>query len=304
MPRGWIERDCSFVYDAFDGRMGNRSSPHLSETPEVATVRQTMRFLAETDPGTPWLAWVGFPSPEVRSTPSEPFGSMYRPESIVLPPTYRPEQLELGSAGKAIPERLLRTHLSRYLGFVSQVDYAVGLILSELSRQGFGENTITVYAADHGDSAGEHGVFGNESGVSRRAVTEIPLIVSVPDHPTSEIVTEAIIESVDLFPTLCDLVPLPHLPAFQGRSFAGIVAGTHENSRPSALTEEPYRKAVATAEWRYVANRTEGEKDELYDLVQDPWETMNLLDAQAPEATYRMLRLLLNRVVRARKPST
>ncbi len=340
-PRYWIERDCQFVYDEFieypkylegagyydkndnrrftDWRDGGSSAIPLNLSCEVALAQQTIRFLRnEGEPAdrgsadSPWFAWVSFSRPHSPLTPSEPFASMYPPESIDLPPSADPDILEQQ------PHRIRqvpRTHLppnredirkmvSAYLGLVSQVDYAIGLIIQELERQGLLDNTIIVFSADHGDYAGEHGLWSKIGGISSRAITRIPLIVKHPTSTQVGSVSHAIVEAIDMFPTLCQMVGLPLPNHVQGRSFKSLLDGKRESIRDSALTENAYRKALATSQWRYVAN-IEDQPDELYHQQQDPWEIHNLIDdPDYAEVARDMLRMLMNRVVQARRPVT
>ena len=139
-------------------------------------------------------------------------------------------------------------------------------------------------------------------GISYRAVTQVPLILNVPGIKNAGKVSDAIIESVDLFPTLCQLINIPIPNTVQGKSFIEILTGKVDSIRTSALTENPYRKALATKEWRYVAN-IDSQKDELYNIVDDPWELNNRIDdTEYKDTAGKMLRELLDRVARARKP--
>jgi len=332
-PRYWIERDCQFVYDefieypkylegaglygandnrAFNGnRDGEPSLVPLEHSCEVALAGQTTRFLRnqgepadQGDEDAPWLAWVSFARPHQPYTPSEPYASMYPPEAITLPPTASTETPEIRARRQEINEAHLRQIVSAYLGLVSQVDYGIGLILEELAQQNLLENTIIVYASDHGDYAGEHGLFEKRGGLSTRAITRVPLIVRYPQAVSRSQTCEEIVESVDVFPTLCDLAGVEVPNHVQGRSFFSMLAGDPGPIRDNALTENPYRKALATKGWRYVAN-IEGQADELYDQENDPWELQNRIDdPEYASIARQMERTLLDRLARAQRPVT
>lgn len=404
-PRYWIESDCQFVYDefiehpkylegagyyerndnrAFTGpRDGERSELPLAHSCELALAKQAVRFLRNEgeprdrgDAAAPWLAWVSFSRPHQPYTPSSPFAEMYTAASVTLPPTSPEEKPEIRKKREGIGEGELRRIVAAYLGLVSQVDHAIGSILEELERSGQLERTIIVYTADHGDYAGEHGLYEKSGGLSYRAITCVPLIVRLPGGgrpaaaaersggeaaggsaapdvpaaagspaspassrppvPPGRAAAEPhtapasggyprcaeLIEAVDVFPTLCELagVPVPH--TVQGVSFAGLLNGAKLGAnagrsaaaraasgsatgrgRTSALTENAYRKAIATASWRYVANLRGEQPDELYNLDDDPWELRNRIgDPACAEIAAELLRELLDRTVRARKP--
>jgi arylsulfatase len=186
---------------------------------------------------------------------------------------------------------------------VSQVDYGIGLILKELELQGLLDHTIVLYSSDHGDYAGEHGLYEKKGGISFQAITRIPLILQIPQMDIGGRVSDEIIEAVDVFPTLCRLAGIEIPNTCQGMDFLPLFSDDTYRHRSSALTENPYRKAIATREWRYVANLHDDQPDELYDRINDPWELNNRIDDPDCQSVARDLsRMLLDRVVRARRP--
>ena len=310
---------CCFVYDEAseyvehlkavglsEGRgSGSASSIPLGHSSASVIARQVIHFLRSEAGNVPWFVWASFSDPARSSPAAEPFDSMYNPAALRLPPTREHEKEATRNARLQIPEEQLRKRLSTYFGLIGQVDYAVGLILSELRRLGQIETTIITYTSDHGDFAGEHGLMAKDACISYRAVTQIPLIVSLPGEESSDGSSEALAESVDLYPTLCDLVELDPPGLVQGRSLAGIIRGRQLSIRTSALTESPRRKALATDKRRYVANRHSQETDELYDLSDDPWELRNIIDQPGSARVAKaVLRELLKRLIEARQPLT
>jgi arylsulfatase len=340
-PRYWIERDCQFVYDEFiehpkylealglyeandnrpftGNRNGNTSTLPLEHSCEAVLAKQTIRFLRnEGEPADrgndddPWFAWISFARPHSPLTPSEPFASMYHPETLTMPPSASPQakmaqpnRIRKVPGSKRPPEPgEIETMLAAYLGLVSQVDYGIGLILQELEEKKQLENTIIVFSADHGDYAGEFGLWSKYGGISSRAITRVPLIVRLLDKQNSGSVAHEIVESIDIFPTLCDLAGMPQPDHLQGHSFHSLLNGSRHPIRDSALTENAQRKALATDRWRYVANIGD-QPDELYDQQNDPWEMHNLINDPSYEAVaHDLLRRLLSRVAEARRPVT
>lgn len=321
-PRYWVEQDCQFVYDEFieypkylegaglyernDNRAftgnkdGETSQIPLEHACEVALAKQAIRFIRnEGEPKDrgedkdPWFAWVSFSRPHEPYTPSEPFASMYDLDKITLPPRGNKEK-----------DDNLRKELKAYLALVSQVDYGIEMIIKELIKRDELKNTIIIYSSDHGDYAGEHGLIEKRGGISYRAITRIPMIFNMPGMRNEEKITDEIVEAVDFFPTICELSGIPIPNTAQGISFAGIINNTKDSIRESALTENIYRKSLATKKWRYVAN-IDREKDELYNLEEDPWELNNRIDdTECTDIANKLSRELLERVIKARKPVT
>jgi choline-sulfatase/uncharacterized sulfatase len=341
-PRYWIERSCQFVYDEFiehpkyleavglydvnDNRRfsgwrdGQASTLPLEHSCEAVLAKQAIRFIRNqgepADRGrndAPWLAWVSFSRPHSPLTPSEPFASMYAPDSVTLPPSAdldylatQPHRIRQVPRTHAAPEPGdVETMLSAYLGLVSQVDYGIGLILDELDSQGLLESTVIVFTADHGDYAGEFGLWSKFGGISTRAITRVPLIVRLPDGARKDVTESGIVETIDLFPSLSEIAKIEMPDHVQGRSFSPLLQSADSTPiRDSALTENARRKAIATREWRYVANIGD-QPHELYDQINDPWEMRNVIDDPAyAEIAQDMLRRLLDRIVCARRPIT
>ena len=150
------------------------------------------------------------------------------------------------------------------------MDSAIGVILKELEDRGELENTIIVYSADHGDYAGEHGLYEKKGGISYRAVTRVPMLMRLPGGEYEGSVRDELMETVDVFPTMCDLAGMDIPATVQGSSFLNLIRGKSAAVRDSALTENPYRKALAVKEWRFVANLGGEQEDELYNIGEDP----------------------------------
>jgi choline-sulfatase/uncharacterized sulfatase len=326
-PRYLIEKDCQFVYDefiehpkyleavglyeqndnrAFNGnRDGECSNIPYEHSVESVLAKQAIRFIRNQgepkdrgDAKSPWIGWISFSRPHQPYTPSKEFYDLYNEADLHLPP------LNEHGYAEGYSESRVRKELRAYLALCSQVDHAIGTILEELKESGLDENTIVVYTSDHGDYAGEHGAMEKLRGISYRAITRIPMIVHIPGMLREGQSSDALVESIDLFPTLCEFADIPFLKTMQGMSFAEIIYGKRNDFRPNVLTENPYRKALATKEWRYIAN-LEGEKDELYNIVEDPYELQNRIDdPDCAILASEMLRTLLRRVVKARKPIT
>ncbi len=329
-PRYWIERECQYVYDEFiqhpsylegaglyeqndnrafheNARRGGRSNLPLEHSCEWVLVKHLRRFLhQQMEPAdraheeAPWMAWVSFARPHQPYTPSEPYASMYDPAAITLPPTGDGESP--GWAEYRKDEKTLRHNVAAYLGSISQVDAAVGLILDELEARGELDNTIIVYSADHGDHAGEHGLFEKKHGIRSRSICRIPMIVRYPEKVVCGRVSEEVVEAVDVFPTFCDLAELPVPRSVQGRSMLPLLGDKPEPIRTEAFTENMYRKSIATKEYRFVAC-VDDESDELYDQRADPWEQTNLIDDPAHrDVAERLGRRLRQRLAEARRP--
>lgn len=193
-----------------------------------------------------------------------------------------------------------------YYAATSYMDAQVGRVLDELDRTGLAQNTIVVLWGDHGWHLGDHGQWCKHTNYEHAA--RIPVIVRAPGARRAGTRTRALIESVDIYPTLTELAHLSALqttPVLDGRSFAATLRDpaaptkaaifhAYPRSRPGEGTI--IGRAVRTArhrlvEWKKPGAKPETAELELYDYVADPLETKNLA-AEQPQVVAQLRALL------------
>ncbi len=277
-----------------------------------------LEFLQRRPVDRPFFLWLSIPDPHAPFTCPEPFASMYRPEQIALPivdpghwPGKPPQQrakrrlqgLEEGADAD------LRRLAAIYYGQVSFVDAQVGRVVEALDGLGLREDTIVVYMSDHGDYLGEHRMVRKGSAMYD-CLVRVPFIWSWPERfPPA--VSGALVEEVDVLPTLLHFAGVEVPPYVQGRGFAGVVTGAeaaHRDRVFSTIGSEgpgftadnweaecagllarggprhpsgghPFlsrgvMRMVRTDRWKYVFESNG--HHELYDLAADPGELVNL----------------------------
>src|SRR4029079_8088962 len=99
----------------------------------------------------------------------------------------------------------------------SCMDAQVGRVRDAVKYQGLADETIVILWGDHGWHLGDHGMWSKHTNYEEAA--HIPLIVVAPGVTTPRTETKALVETVDLYPTLCELAGLPFRPELAGRSF-------------------------------------------------------------------------------------
>jgi arylsulfatase A-like enzyme len=177
-----------------------------------------------------------------------------------------------------------------YLAAVSFVDAQVGRLMAEMNRLGLADNTIVVFWSDHGFKLGEHGSWGKKT--NYEVDTRVPLIVVDPRNQTAGQSTSALVESVDLYPTLCELAGLPVPAHVEGTSFKPLLAKPNSPWKEAVFSQflrdlvpehgEVRGNAVRTGRYRYVTWRVHATDEllyeELYDHAGDPQENTNVID--------------------------
>ena len=197
-----------------------------------------------------------------------------------------PEQLDTGTPPhQSLVERRaewahltdfdLRQKLAAYYGLVSLADEFCGRVLDALDRLGVRENTVVVWTVDHGDQMGEHGLF--LKGCMYEGSVHVPLFVSVPGGTAGQ--RSELVEHVDLFPTICDLVGAPTPHTVQGRSLAPLLEEGPAPSdwRRAVFTQLEEVQMIRTQDWKL--NLYGGSPGELFNVESDPGELCNLFGA-------------------------
>jgi N-sulfoglucosamine sulfohydrolase len=191
-----------------------------------------------------------------------------------------------------------------YYASTSYHDACLGQVLDALERTGLTENTIIVYWSDHGFELGDHGLWGKLT--NYETATRVPLIIAAPDFPHDQ-QTLALVEAIDIYPTLAELAGLNPPSDLEGRSMVPLLcepdlewktAAMSQFHRPVDYSLKPddlrtMGYTIRTARYRYVEwhnCRTHGiEARELYDHETDPVESINL--ANHPEHAKRIAEL-------------
>jgi arylsulfatase A-like enzyme len=208
-----------------------------------------------------------------------------------------------------IPDDLARNLVHGYFACVSYVDTQVGRVFETLDRTGLAENTIVVIWGDHGWKLGEHGMWGKHTPFELDA--RVPMMIRAPVGTPGFRVGYAtgLVETVDLYPTLCDLAGLPTPDHVQGRSLRPMLEDPSHPGKPAAFTEWPRNDrtepekvitalSVRTDRYRYIewTRRATGEvlATELYDHEVDPDENHNIAGDPANARTVAELSGLLD----------
>jgi uncharacterized sulfatase len=153
------------------------------------------------------------------------------------------------------------------------------MVLDALAERGLSENTIVIYHSDHGCYHGMHGIEEKAPGICSDAVCRVPMIWRVPGVTPAGLASDALAENVDLAPTIAHLCGLPPMDWVDGVDLSPILQGRDTPVRDTALTENPWSKAIRIGPWRFVyyPRRMFGEDvGELYNIEADPDETRNL----------------------------
>lgn len=290
--------------------------PGVSDIPESLmqeqiVTREATAWLREQryrDPDQPWLLMTSFAHPHFPMNAARRFFDHYFPDRVTPPRVGRTgdtvdHPLTLGArrsnSGESqgifledVTEEQTMKARAAYFACVDQFDEMLGDFLAILERDGFLDNTVIVYTSDHGELAGEHGLWFKRTW--HEASVRVPLIVSTPEHRRGELAAREVTTPVglgDLFPTFCGFAGIEPPGGLYGADLSGVVRGGRSEAlegRDGALVENlagfagpgtEYR-AIRSARYKVVTFR---DCDDLaFDLETDPDEQANLLKEGAP----------------------
>ena len=209
-----------------------------------------------------------------------------------------------------VPEPLARQLIHGYCACVTYMDAQLGRVLAELGRLGLRENTVVIFWGDHGWKLGEHACWCKHTNFE--IDTQAPLILSTPGTVGKALRTSALIEFVDMYPTLADLAGLPIPAHCEGTSFAPLLTDPKQPWKRAAFSQYPRGGGVMgytirTDRFRYTEwlRRSSGEilARELYDHETDPQENINAATDSENATTIDQLHSVLAAGWQAAKPA-
>jgi arylsulfatase A-like enzyme len=191
-----------------------------------------------------------------------------------------------------------------YLASVSYIDAQIGRLLETLDKLKLRENTIIVLWGDHGWKLGEHNSWAKMTNFEIDA--RVPLIISTPETRSKNIKTNALVEFVDIYPSLCELAELPIPENLEGISAVPLISQPEKSWKKAVFTQflregiwiapdgvEYMGMSMRTERYRYVEwlnwETKELKAIELYDHDNDPQENVNI--ANLPENKELVLQL-------------
>ena len=250
----------------------------------------------------PFFLAVGFIKPHLPFISPKKYWDLYDPAKIPLAPNPFPprdapayaivpggEVHSYGGvpAGRHLPDDYARQLKHGYYAAVSYMDAQVGRVLAELDRLGLREKTIIILWGDHGWKLGEHDAWAKHSNVEND--TRAPLLICVPGMANAGQHTGALVEFVDVYPTLAELAGLPLPKHLEGVSLKSLLQEPQGSVKAAAFSQFPRKVGrknlmgytmrtdrYRLTRWVNRADHTKVDAVELYDHQTDPQENTNI----------------------------
>ena len=265
-----------------------------------------IKFKRDTEK--PFVTWISFPDPHHPFDCPEPWSRLHDPADVDIPkhrtrdfenrpwwhravvendPQGDPESVRIRKEYSRIEEQTeeqLREIIANTYGQIALIDAHVGRIMNALREVGLDDNTYVIYSADHGDWLGDHGLI-LKGPMLYEGLLRVPMLVRGPGVPAGQVVSQPV-SVMDLGPTMYDLSDTTPLCPQHGQSLRPL------------WQDDRVRREFAMCEWELLPNRvgvalslrcvrTETDKltmdlrsgaGEMYDLVNDPDEMINVFD--------------------------
>lgn len=291
------------------------------ELHQVTWIRQEAeKFINEA--GSPWLLSVNIFDPHPFYDPPWEYYKRYDPDELPGPHFLEGDlvvQKQLKTAGVKFhtdadhPDDLdIKKAKAGYYAMIEQIDHNVGLIIDHLEKTGQKDNTVIIFTSDHGEMMGDHGLMGKGCRFYE-GLLRVPLIWVNAKRFKQGLVSDALVEMIDIAPTLLGLANLPVPGLMQGRSLMSILNGStdpdyHRDFVRSEYydgyfsTKQVHANMFCDKNFKLITYHG-AETGELYDLKNDPWEHCNLWkDENYRNKKYEMIKKSFDATVMASDP--
>ena len=264
------------------------------ELSDGETARKTSELLSEVKEQQFFLV-VGFDKPHTPFYAPKKYYDLYDPNPFELPittsyPTNSPSkahsnlypfQQAFTDIQNDIPisdEKTLEL-IRAYAACTSYMDAQVGRVLQQLDDLDLTNNTVVIICGDHGFHLGEHGTW--RKNLLYEIAVRSPLLISVPGQQPCQ--TDALVELVDIFPTMCDVCDIPTPTELEGVSLMPVIDDPTQPVKSAAFSHLRRSGAKSSSMRTHRYRYTEWGRDgrfgrELYDYQTDPHETINVVD--------------------------
>ena len=296
--------------------MSGTRPTHKDNTLDTVVTKHYLDYLESIkNSDQPIFARLSILDPHTPYLPSEPFASMYDPDSLPMPESMfdnlknKPilqQYFKKVRGFEAFNEADFRRSKAAYYGLVSHVDERIGIFVDYLKANDLYDDSLIIFTSDHGSMLGEQG-FLEKWGYMYDQVIHTPLLIKMPNNEAANTRKKSFVESIDLMPTLLDLlnVDIPenvhgkslvpyireHTSNHKDKVFAQYYCGSLQNT-PALMVRDKKWKLTSYPEGHALEDflledhplkmsaffDCEEFLGELYDLEKDPEERYNLFN--------------------------
>ena len=274
--------------------------------PTSYVAEEAINFLGQSaNDDDPFFLMVSFPDPHHPFTPPGKYWDMYDPDEIPVPRNFddklwdpMPDVPELREAltdsknnpfvPHSVTERQAREVTALSYGMISMVDDAIGTVLDTLQKMGLADDTVVGFTSDHGDYLGDRGAIF-KFGMHYQEIIRVACLWKDPKKLTSGDVSSRLAGTIDLAPTVLSRAGLNPYFGIQGldlfdplKTHAGMLVEDYAIAYLRDASSRAHFVSYLTDDARLSRYESSG-WGELYNLLEDPDERINLWDANSAE---------------------
>lgn len=284
-------------------------TPDASEQADHHAANEAIAII-EKHQDEPFFVGLGFVRPHLPFVAPAKYFDLYPLDQIALPKNVPGDLDDIPAAAKAVrphlwnhmkmDERGIRESIRGYYASTTYMDEEAGRVLAALEKMKLRERTVVVFWGDHGWNLGEHTRWQKMSLMEDSA--RVPLIISAPGRKGNGKASRALVEFVDLYPTMVELCGLPAKAGLHGQSLRPLLDDPGREHKKAAFTQLRYEekgkvitgRSVRTSRYRYIEwEGAAGGGEELYDHDRDAGEFTNLAGEGSHRETVKSMRELL-----------
>lgn len=229
----------------------------------------------------PFLLYLSYIAPHPPFNSYSKYSDLYKDKDIPKPVHSQTPLSELSKENRMFGDLPNEDYVTRmreiYYGMITQIDGQIGRVIKSLEDNGELDNTLIIFTSDHGDLIGDYGLY--QKFLPYDSCARIPFLVRYPKCFEKGTVHDEFVDLTDIFPTVLDIAELDYKGKYPlvGESLISDIKNKDREHQYVAYSEGNRR-------WASIRNKSYkynyyygGGKEELFDLINDPYETINLL---------------------------
>lgn len=266
---------------------------------------RAMEFLDSYQGEDPYFMYVAFMAPHDPRTMPEKYLEMYKDVEVTLPDNFK-EEHTFDYGIKYVRDEVLAPYprtkentlqqLKEYYAMITHLDEQVGRVLDKLEERGDLENTLIIYTGDNGLALGQHGLFGKQNHYEHSI--RVPLIFAGQGIPQNE-TREGLVYLLDIYPTICDYLHMDIPSSVEGISMLPQIKEVDKIGREALyfaytdMMRSVKKDGYKLIEYRNEFDGKEIAETQLFNLKNDPFETINLAKNMDSQSHVEELRKVL-----------
>lgn len=265
---------------------------HLEEKyhPTNWVTMNSIDFIRRRDPSKPFFLKMSYVRPHPPFDPPQAFYDMYKDLDMPVPPVGDWANAEdPGRSGLSpiadqgiVPEHRMHRAQAAYYALITHIDYEIGRFLNTLQEFGQLNNTVIIFASDHGELLGDHNLF--RKSMPYEGSTNVPFILADPGNNLGlkrNTINDSVVEMRDIMPTLLDAAGVDIPYTVEGKSILPLARGNKEGWREYLHGEHSYGDRsfhyITDGKDKYIWFSQTGE-EQYFNLEKDPLELHNAIN--------------------------